>query len=260
MRKIQNKEIVYGEFKEVEGITTTNWRGEKVYSFKKSDEQFTRPNITYKFIAKTSYRLNGKVKNDSAYIMSYTYSDFIDGFMDYDISKQREESIKEKFSLNDEQYQDLLDLFYEKVDKIGEQIEKHYHASAEYETHKRIQSWIDDWNTQRNDFNKKYGDGIYEKIYNFNGRCCEPELLKEIQADYKAKKEYEQKCYEEQYKRYSEYTSGSQLFNSKGAYSNDEKALLKKFYRTLAQKFHPDVIGEQDAMTLINKLKEEWGV
>lgn len=38
------------------------------------------------------------------------------------------------------------------------------------------------------------------------------------------------------------------------------KATLKKFYSTLAMKFHPDCGGNNEEMALVNELKKEWGI
>lgn len=40
----------------------------------------------------------------------------------------------------------------------------------------------------------------------------------------------------------------------------DMKKAHKKFYKTLALKFHPDLGGSTEEMTLINQLKIQWGV
>ncbi len=42
--------------------------------------------------------------------------------------------------------------------------------------------------------------------------------------------------------------------------SEKEKEYYKKFYRTLAVKFHPDVTGDNEAMQFLNRLKETWGI
>ena len=44
-------------------------------------------------------------------------------------------------------------------------------------------------------------------------------------------------------------------------YSEEEKKLLKRFYKTLAMKYHPDSDnGSQEEMKFINKLKNQWGI
>ena len=45
-----------------------------------------------------------------------------------------------------------------------------------------------------------------------------------------------------------------------GLSSEKEKEYYKKFYRTLATKYHPDVTGDGEAMKFLNRLKESWGI
>ena len=43
----------------------------------------------------------------------------------------------------------------------------------------------------------------------------------------------------------------------------DNKAMLKKFYRTLSKAYHPDSNPDKDTseeMKLLNQLKSDWGV
>lgn len=79
-----------------------------------------------------------------------------------------------------------------------------------------------------------------------------------------ARKEYEKKSssyrrdYQSNYNNYSG-SYGTSSFNS-GLSNEKEKEYYKKFYRTLATKYHPDVIGDNEAMQFLNKLKESWGI
>ena len=46
-------------------------------------------------------------------------------------------------------------------------------------------------------------------------------------------------------------------------YSEADKAMLKKFYRTLLKAFHPDSNPDKDTseeMKMLNRLKSDWGV
>ena len=46
-------------------------------------------------------------------------------------------------------------------------------------------------------------------------------------------------------------------------YKEEDKAVLKQFYRELSKKFHPDAnpdIDTSQQMQLLNQLKQEWGL
>ncbi|EJR93364.1 hypothetical protein [Bacillus cereus] len=44
-------------------------------------------------------------------------------------------------------------------------------------------------------------------------------------------------------------------------YTEEEKKLLKKFFRVLVREFHPDINQDSEkAMVLMNKLKVQWGL
>ncbi|MDQ4680212.1 DnaJ domain-containing protein, partial [Stenotrophomonas maltophilia group sp. RNC7] len=58
------------------------------------------------------------------------------------------------------------------------------------------------------------------------------------------------------------YNSYSGYYGNTGSnYTDEEKKNLKKIYKELALKFHPDVNKEgEEVMKLVNKLKEQWEV
>ena len=46
-------------------------------------------------------------------------------------------------------------------------------------------------------------------------------------------------------------------------YTDNERGILKQFYRSLSKLYHPDLNPDTDTtaqMQLLNKLKEQWGV
>ena len=102
------------------------------------------------------------------------------------------------------------------------------------------------------------------------GDYCEKrlyiELMGKLEGEYTARCRYEKESRKRQQEQWDNFykqfnNGGSQLFGCKGAYTDSEKVLLKKFYKILSQKFHPDSQGgSNDAMQLVNKLKQQWGV
>ena len=110
-------------------------------------------------------------------------------------------------------------------------------------------------------------DALYYDVF---GKLRIPEYLKKIKADFKAKKEYERRG-REQYRSYYEnfrsnyggYSGGSYCGTAASNYNEADKAMLKKFYRTLSKAFHPDSNQGVDAteeMKMLNRLKSDWGV
>ena len=110
----------------------------------------------------------------------------------------------------------------------------------------------------------------YDKIYDVFGTCHNSAYLEKIKADYKAKKEYERRSreqsrsyYENFYGNYGGYNSGSYCGTAASNYNEANKAMLKKFYRTLSKAFHPDSNPDKDTseeMKMLNRLKSDWGV
>ena len=102
------------------------------------------------------------------------------------------------------------------------------------------------------------------------GKLRNPEYLKKIKADFKARKEYERRSreqsrsyYENFYSNYGGYNSGSYCGTAASNYNEADKAMLKKFYRTLSKAFHPDSNPDKDTseeMKMLNRLKSDWGV
>jgi len=52
----------------------------------------------------------------------------------------------------------------------------------------------------------------------------------------------------------------SQLLSPQSQIDDAHKIIYKKFYKTLALKFHPDQGGSNEEMIVLNQLKEQWGI
>ena len=113
----------------------------------------------------------------------------------------------------------------------------------------------------------------YDKIYDVFGILRNPEYLKKIKADYKARKEKERQARKERRSYYENFHGNYRDHSSGGGssygislhhnYTNEEQMLLKQFYRELSKKFHPDSNPDRDTsehMKMLNRLKGEWGL
>jgi len=86
-------------------------------------------------------------------------------------------------------------------------------------------------------------------------------MLDNIIKQYEAAKEYQRSYYENFESNYNKYDFSGYLNKNSSNYNDNEKESLKKFYKVLAMKFHPDIIKDDgEMMKLINHLKEEWGI
>lgn len=133
-------------------------------------------------------------------------------------------------------------------------------------------------------------DDRYDYCYDVFGKLRNPAMLKQIQKEYKERRREEkerQKKFEEWFHEYNwnqfqknhsgsgSYQNGesdnyqnrdenSSYYNYvNDNYTDEEKVILKQFYRVLAKKFHPDSNAGKDTtkqMALLNKLHGQWGL
>ena len=85
------------------------------------------------------------------------------------------------------------------------------------------------------------------------------QYLNRIIQQYEAARSYR----ESQRSSYREYRYSSYSVPSSSTYSDDDRAVLKKFYRELSKIYHPDLNPGVDTtaqMQVLNRLKEQWGV
>jgi hypothetical protein len=189
----------------------------------------------------------------------------------------------------------LYDLIHEKLQPlIGAALEE-FHTSEEYKSSEHQQEIINDYTAAKDSFENKYGEGTYHYCYAVFGVLRNVEYLKELEDKYKV--EYENTGYSSyhdynsstyhrsngsgyynansgNYKEnddssYYDYDSDNcnseNLFGSyrkpKGSNSTEaDKKNLKKIYKVLVLRFHPDRCGDDgEFMRLFNRFKEEGG-
>lgn len=267
VQKIYGKSKVYGYPKKV--VTTEIDSGTTVrYGWEYSEERFERENYSYKITVKESYRENGKVKQKQVVMGTFHWFDFIDHYVYGD------ECFDEKLADTFPDKPDEVESIYDEIDKRINIIEREeydkWHGSKEYKVHNRHLNMIQKYESKKKVFDELYGENIFEQIYDIHLKVMNQDLyeqLPEIRAKKKKadeeKREYERRSREEQQKQWDDFYknfSSSYSVGSSGTYTDKEKEYLKKFYRILATKFHPDVTGDNETMQFLNKLKEQWGI
>lgn len=234
------------------------------------DERFERPiKKAYRISIHQSYRENGKVRKKQYVIGTYNYYDLADKFSGF--GEFEAETIDRIAELLGVESVVIYDLIEKKLNPLVKKLEKEFQETEEYKTHQEHERIITEYGLKKAKFNKKYEvDGHeYDMCYDVFGNLTNPECLKKIKKEYKERKEYEKKSRSYQrnfHSNYNEnfgnYGSGYQEFFS-GNYDETDKEALKRFYRVLSKKFHPDANPDIDTskeMQLLNRLKDEWGV
>lgn len=239
-------------------VTKYNWGINGVqlyhYNYRYTDERFERP-ITkaYKISLHESYRENGKVKKRQYSVGTISYYHLLEyGF--YDCCHGAIEYLIQNLSISED---DIYNCILEKLDPLQAKITKEFEQTEEFKTNKKNKDILDKYREAKETFKNKYNSDGYDYCYNIYGELMNKEYLQKIIDDYKASKEY-QKQYEKYKSNYNRSSYTKLLANS---YADDERTVLKKFYKALAMKYHPDANKDIDTtkeMTLLNKLKTEW--
>ena len=270
IQEVEVKTVPAGEPKGVVvDETKITWDGEGYtkYSYHYASERFERPiRKSYRISIHESYRENGKVKKKQTVICTIGYYEVVDWGDwpgDYIIG-----GLLSKADTLGLEESELADLIYTKWQAIVDRIWEEYKQTEEYAARQENCRIIREHNERVNEFTEKYGvtRSEYNRCYDVFGKLRNPEYLKKIKADFKAKKEYERRSRGQSssyYGNYGGYSGGSYCGTAASNYNEADKAMLKKFYRTLSKAFHPDSNPDKDTseeMKMLNRLKSDWGV
>lgn len=270
---MRKKSDSYGEYREIEAYQDS-WTVQgkpPTWSWRYTGGRFERPHLeAYKITLHESYRESGAVKKRQYSVCTMSYYDLCSTWWGECIVGG-EKALAERVGVDVAALCALIDA---KVEPLSELIRAEFHQSAEYiaeQEHERIKSAH--WSAQSK-FCEKYGVGKddYDRCYDVFGQLQNPEYLKQIKSEYKARQRAEREArrqsrdywhsYQEQWRSTYGGQSASTV-SSSSSYTADETAILKQFYRSLSKLYHPDLNPDKDttaAMQVLNKLKEQWGI
>lgn len=257
--------------KEIESYrcnVTTNGKSYSYWCHLYSDECFERPvKKAYKISVHHSFRKNGKPKKKQFVICTVNYYDLAtENFTLMDWGERKIELTAEALGVSPD---DIYDLICKKIRPLQDEIIKEFHQTEEYQVHQKHEQIINTYKKRKAEFVKKFDlddSSIYDRCYDVYGTLHEPDLLKKIEEDYRQKKEYEENFssyWEDFFSNYNSTGHGSYSKMKSSNYTEDEKSLLKKFYRELTKMYHPDANVGKDTtkhMLLLNKLKDQWEI
>lgn len=266
-RKRKNQNGYSKELKSEYMQMSINGQDESHYWHHYSEERFERDiKKAYRITIHESYRENGKVKKKQSGICTVDYYDLAtDWFCLYDWGNSKIETAAKELNCSEEE---LYTLIEKKLEPIQERIIEEFKQTEEYKTHEEHEKITTLYAARKVEFNAKYNlsGNEYDKCYDVFGVLQNPEYLKKIEKDYEARQRYEQESrryYEEYYNNYNQDSSSSYGGSISNTYKEEDKAVLKQFYRELSKKFHPDANPDTDTsqqMQLLNQLKQEWGL
>lgn len=261
IQKIENKKPdMGGEYKELEAYASSFTIGDKpcCYFYRHTGGRFERPIKTaYRISIHKSYRKEGKVKKKQWVLCTIGYYALLDSYL-YDYADIKITKLSKETGISTD---DIYNMVNEKLNPIIEAVTKEYESTEEYKTKVKHNKIIKEYMEDKTKFENKYGEDTYDYCYDVFGTLRNEEYLNQLKIGWDNKQQYESSYYDNFKNNYGNYDF-SGYFNSKSnTYTQDEKDKLKKFYRTLAAKYHPDICKDDgEMMKLVNKLKESWGI
>lgn len=259
-----------GAPKRIESYCTKSNVMPDFYGFCYSTERFERPiKKAYRISIHESYREDGMVKKNQYGICTVNYYDLAEDFFTlYDWGDSKINIAANSLGCSPEF---LYNLIKKKLAPLQERIQAEFAQTEEFTVHQEHERITTLYALRKTQFNARYetvGSNEYDQCYDVYGVLQNPQRLKEIEAEYIAKKKYEEECwqksrryYEKSYSNYSENHGGNRPVS--GRHDKGDKAILKQFYRTLSKEYHPDSNPGKDTskeMKLLNQIKAEWGL
>lgn len=234
----------------------------KSWGWEYAGERFERPHMeAYKISLHQSFRENGVPRKKQFSVATIGYYGLID-FGLYDHVSGKLEEIAKKTGIA---FEALYGLVEEKLTPLADKIMLEFRETEEYEVQKRHEAILESYRTAKTAFGKRYGVDSHEYDYCFDifGDLKNREYFEQLAKSQHQRQEY-QRSYcggnSSNHSGRSNSYNGSYRAASSGTYTDDERAMLKQFYRALSRQFHPDMTGgkTEAEMKLLNRLAEDW--
>lgn len=266
VQKIHYSTKFQGKFKGIKP-TETRWFAKGVehikYGFTQSGGRFERENIAYEFTVKASYGdktqtgrelLIGTIDWPAMDTPGDIYKEFLDSV--------KIDQIKRMFRPSDQELENLVIEINNEIKKCIRIFKDQYYNSEEHEVSKQNRRRVDQWMKAKLRFDQEYGSGYFEEIYDFDLDLKNVDLLERIRLRKGPKDSYRQEQnHDSGGSREEEKSENSSDSTNLFSYTEEEMGYLKKFYKTLAKNYHPDICHDDGkAMQFLNKLKTHWNL
>lgn len=259
-----------------------------------SDECFERPvKKSYKVSIHQSYRnKDGKPRKKEFVLFTVKYYDLAAGEFDtYNWGADKIEKVAAILRVSEEEIYEVVE---SKIRPLELELQEEFQQTEESQTYRKNLKTVLKYERRKRQFNMEYmledNEEWYDYCYDVFGNLRNPAMLKQVQKEYKERKREEkerQKKFEEWFHEYNweqfqkshsengsyhndksdNYKNGdnsSSYYNTvNDNYTDEEKVILKQFFRVLAKKYHPDSNAGKDTtkeMALLNKLRDRFGL
>ena len=261
IQELETKREVKGSPKEII-LRTKNIDGVLVNAYDFSEERFTRPiKKAYRITLHESYREDKKIKKRQYVVATLNYYDIAESYEDdlWDFEDTlyykllgKLDIIIEKLNISEDFTEDLYDLFATKIDPLFNQISEEFIKTKEGKVFLKNKRIIQKYKDNKRKFLSEYDafSQEYDICYDLYGNLTNEVYLEKI----KRRSGYQR----EERSSYNSHRSTSNV-----SYTEEQKRILKQFYRVLGKSFHPDSnVGKDtsEQMKFLNKLKEDWGL
>lgn len=259
IREKEVKQHSFGEPKEII-VDKREWQkdGQQgyTYSYHMSKERFERDqNFSYSVIVSNP-------SGEEVVLATIGYYEFVD--FDYEdcIGERRLERAAEELGVDQEM---VLEVIREPLLQLQSKIRSEFQQSDEAKAKKEHEEILHKYHQAKRSFSLQFGFQPieYDRCYNVFGQLMDSahyarlqEILRKREEGKKESKRYRKS---ESQKRFHE----SLHVHHSVEYTEEERAILTKFYRLLAKKYHPDAnLGSDtsEEMTLLNKVKKQWHI
>ncbi len=259
--KKPNKNGAYKKYKVSDTAITMNGGTTHHYGYDPDYDsgRFERPHReAYRISLHFSYRKDGKPQKRQYSLCTASWYDFVDGYFSlYDYADSRIERVSESEGVDTDQIYNIVE---EKISPLEKEIQRQFHQTEEYKTERARKKLLEEYRKRKTEFAKQYSvsEDVYDCIFDIHGVLRDADYLARIQQ-----REQERQNTWRSYSEKGQRNYNSSSLTSTGGYTEGEKASLKKFYRILSKRFHPDLNPERDTtaeMQLLNRLKVDWGL
>lgn len=237
----------------------------RTYTYKMSSDRYDRPiKKAYKICIEDQSFQNDQNKGKretptEILVATMNYYDFIDFNISDCIGDSKIQMVATKLGVNSEE---LWSIMFGQLESIKNKVRTEFEQTEEFKAIKEHKEIIQKYKESKQEFGRMYGIDIknYDRCYDVFGHLKDQEYLNKVISNSEARKDYD---YDSKNFRKKTYRYFQDKIYNQGIYNEEDRAVLEKFYKVLAKKFHPDAnpdVDTSEEMKLINKLKKDWGI